>query len=55
VGGAFKTGVTYNQVELNITPYGFAGNHVDHSGEFRSDNPHRAPFWNAVLVQMKLK
>jgi hypothetical protein len=55
VGGAFKAGVTYQQIELDALPYGFSGNHVDHSGEFRSDNARRSSFWNAVLVQMNLK
>jgi hypothetical protein len=52
VGGVFSTA---KQIDLKSDPYDFAGNHVDHSGEFRSDNARRGPFWNAVLTQMKLK
>jgi hypothetical protein len=55
VGGAFKVGVIYQQVELDIAPYNFAATHKDHSGEFNSDNMNRAIFWNVVLQQMKLK
>jgi pimeloyl-ACP methyl ester carboxylesterase len=51
VGGKFSG----NQVELDTSPYNLKNNHIFHSGEFRSDNAQRAAFWNAVLVQMKLK
>jgi hypothetical protein len=52
VAGVFSTA---NQVGLNSAPYNFADNHVDHSGEFRSDNARRSTFWNEVLVKMRLK
>jgi hypothetical protein len=55
VGGAFKAGVTYKQVQLDILPYVFGADHVYHSGEYRSDNARRWQFWDQVLVQMKLK
>jgi len=55
VGGPFKVGVAYKQIDLGQLPYNFAGAHKFHSGEFRSDNAQRAAFWNAILVQMKLK
>ena len=55
VSGAFKSGIITNQIELDIAPYNFSGNPVDHSGEFRSDNARRGSFWNTVLVKMKLK
>jgi hypothetical protein len=52
VGGAFTIA---RQVELDIPPYNFGSDHIYHSGEFRSDNPRRWQFWNAVLTQMRLK
>jgi hypothetical protein len=55
VGGAFLAGINHNQVELDAAPYNFGPQHIDHSGEFRSDNPHRWQFWNEMLVKMKLK
>jgi len=55
VGGAFRTGTNYNQVELDAAPYNFGPQHIYHSGEFRSDNPQRWQFWYQVLVQMGLK
>ena len=54
VGGAFKVGLTYQQVELDITPYNFDATHKYHSGQFRSDNMSRAIFWNTVLNKMNL-
>ena len=55
VGGAFKSGITTNQIELDALPYGFGGNHVDHSGEFRSDNARRSQFWYQILHQFGIK
>jgi len=55
VGGVFKNGAVYNQVELDISPYNFDREHIYHSGEFRSDNAQRWQFWNQVLVKAKLK
>jgi hypothetical protein len=55
VGGVFKPGVAYQQVELNAAPYGFLDKHKYHSGEFRSDNAQRWQFWNQVLNQMGLQ
>ncbi len=54
VGGAFKTGVIYHQVELDADPYDFGTAHIYHSGEFRSDYAQRWQFWNEVLLQMRL-
>lgn len=51
VGGHFSG----HQIELDNPPFNFGHNHVDHSGEFRSDYARRAGFWNTVLLQMKLK
>jgi hypothetical protein len=55
VGGVFKVGANYNQVELDLPPYNFLRDHIYHSGEFRSDNAQRWQFWNQVLVKMKLR
>jgi hypothetical protein len=55
VGGTFKTGITYHQLELDVPPYNFGTQHIYHSGEFRSDNPQRWQFWDEVLFQMGLK
>jgi hypothetical protein len=55
VGGPFKVGSTFQQVELDDPPYNFGTAHKFHSGEFRSDNMQRASFWNQVLLQMQLK
>ena len=55
VGGAFKSGTNYNQVELDVAPYNFGKLHIYHSGEFRSDNAQRWLFWDEVLFQMGLK
>jgi hypothetical protein len=55
VGGQFKVGSTYNQVELDAAPYDFGTEHIYHSGEFRSDTPQMWQFWNQVLIQMNLK
>jgi hypothetical protein len=55
VGGAFKVGITYHQVELDIAPYRFDRTHKYHSAQFRSDNMSRATFWNELLVDMNLK
>jgi hypothetical protein len=52
VGGVFDTN---KQVNLANAPYDFGNTHKDHSGEFRSDNADRAPFWNKVLQEMGLK
>jgi hypothetical protein len=58
VGGAFLTGSNYNEVLLpSVWPPDNStsdlskkyGAHVWHSAEFRSDNPSRAVFWNAVM------
>ena len=54
VGGAFKLGQTYQQIELDIAPYNFDRTHKYHSGQFRSDNQSRAIFWNTLLKQIKL-
>jgi hypothetical protein len=55
VGGVFKSGATYNQVDLGAAPYNFGSAHKGHSAQFRSDNMRRAVFWNALLIQMGLK
>jgi hypothetical protein len=55
VGGVFKVGETYRQIELDIAPYNFGLEHKDHSGEFNSDNMSRSIFWNTALQQMNLK
>jgi hypothetical protein len=52
VGGAFKPGLTYQQVELDVAPYRFLNTHKYHSAEFRSDNMSRAVFWNMLLNKM---
>ena len=55
VGGAFKVGAIYQQVDLSQSPYNFSNLPKDHSGEFNSDNMNRSQLWNEVLSQMKLK
>lgn len=55
VGGAFQSGGTFNQIELDQPPYNFGGQHIYHSGEFRSDYAQRWQFWDQVLTHMKLK
>jgi hypothetical protein len=54
VGGPFKKGAVYQEIELDDSPYNFGGDHIFHSAEFRSDNAQRWQFWNQVLVQMGL-
>jgi pimeloyl-ACP methyl ester carboxylesterase len=54
VGGAFKSGATYNQVDLGAAPYSFGSAHKGHSAEFRSDNMDRAVFWHTLLDKMRL-
>ena len=51
VGGSFSTA---RQVQLDAAPYNFGTEHIYHSAEFRSDSPQIWPFWNQVLVQMRL-
>ena len=55
VGGQFRTGLIYNQLDLSGSPYNFSTQHKYHSGQFRSDNMDRAVFWNQLLIQMGLK
>jgi hypothetical protein len=58
VGGVFKVGSTYKQVNLpSVWPPDAGGYsaHVWHSAEFRSDTPQRWLFWDTFLVQMGLK
>jgi hypothetical protein len=57
VGGAFTTArqISLPTVWPPDTSGGNYGAHVWHSAEFRSDNPQRWQFWNAVLTQMNLK
>ena len=55
VGGVFKVGGAYNQIELDVAPYNFGPQHIYHSGEFRSDNAQRWQFWYQTLHQMGLK
>jgi hypothetical protein len=52
VGGVFTTA---QQIELDNPPYNFGNNHIQHSGEFRSDYAQRWLFWNQVLIRMRLK
>lgn len=54
VGGVFKVGQTYRQIDLNAAPYGFGAAHKGHSAQFRSDNMSRAVFWNTLIDQMGL-
>ena len=54
VGGAFKSGATYNQVDLGAAPYNFGSAHKGHSAQFRSDNMNRAVFWHTTLDKMRL-
>jgi hypothetical protein len=55
VGGVFKPGLSYQQIDLRQSPYGFDREHKYHSGQFRSDNISRAVFWDILLKQMSLK
>lgn len=55
VGGVFKKGIAYQQIDLSQSPFNFENQHKDHSGEFNWDNMNRYQFWNEVLSQMKLK
>jgi hypothetical protein len=60
VGGVFKPGVTYQQVDLISvwppdTSGGNYGAHRWHSAEFRSDSAQRWQFWNEVLNRMGLQ
>ncbi len=52
VAGAFTLSA---QVNLDIAPYNFGDLHKGHSGEFRSTNMERWPFWEQVLFTMGLK
>lgn len=52
LGGVF---LTQGQVELDAAPYNFGSQHRYHSGQFRSDNMSRAPFWEQLLISMALK
>jgi hypothetical protein len=60
VGGVFKSGSTYQEVNLlNVWPFDTHLNHdysehVWHSAEFRSDNMSRAVFWNTLLKKCSL-
>jgi hypothetical protein len=54
VGGVFKVGQTYRQIDLNAAPYDFGAAHKGHSAQFRSDNMSRAVFWNTLIDQMGL-
>lgn len=55
VGGVFKPGATYQQIDLNGSTYNFGPAHKGHSAQFRSDNITRAVFWDTLLKQMRLK
>jgi hypothetical protein len=55
VGGPFRVGSTFNEVDLSLPPFNFGATHKDHSGEFRSNNARRWQFWEEVLIQMHLK
>jgi hypothetical protein len=54
VGGVFKVGSVFEQVELDSSPYNFGSQHLYHSIEFRLDNPQNFLFWNTLLSEMKL-
>jgi hypothetical protein len=54
VGGAFKVGAVYNQLDLFAAPYNFGRLHVGHSLQFRLDYPQSTLFWNTLLSKMKL-
>ena len=43
------------QVNMDIAPHSFGELHKGHSGEFRSTNMERWPFWEQVLFTMGLK
>ena len=51
LGGVFRP---LREIDLSQAPYNFGTTHKYHSGEFRSDNASRAPFWNAVLQRMNI-
>ncbi|HEV2691836.1 MAG TPA: hypothetical protein VG347_02970 [Verrucomicrobiae bacterium] len=55
VGGVFKVGGVYQQIDLKQLPYNFDKEHKFHSGQFRSDNTQRWQFWQTTLVQMGLR
>jgi len=52
VAGPFQTAL---EVNLTAPPYGYDNTHKSHSGEFRSNNMKRAPFWDTLLRRMQLK
>jgi len=61
VGGAFKKGSSYQEVDLPSvwpadthphSPGNLYTAHVWHSAQFRSDNMSRAVFWNTLMEQM---
>lgn len=52
VAGSFTLSA---QVDLDAAPYSFGELHKGHSGEFRSTNMDRWPFWERVLFTMGLK
>jgi hypothetical protein len=47
-GGVFQTS---QQINLN-TAYAFGAAHKGHSGQFRSTNMKRAPFWTALCDKL---
>jgi len=53
VSGAFKVGLTFQQVDLGVT-FGFGNTHADHSAEFNSDNMNRAAFWDTLLNKIHI-
>jgi hypothetical protein len=55
VGGPFKVGQNYQQVELDAPPFDFGPQHLYHSVEFRLDNGQNSLFWGELLSEMKLK
>ncbi len=52
LGGLFNPAL---QVDLQLPPYNYGNTHKYHSGEFRSDNMQRWPFWNQLLKTDGLK
>lgn len=54
VGGAFKVGSAFQQIDLAGSPYVFGSAHKGHSAQFRSDNMLRWYFWEHLMLAYNL-
>lgn len=54
VGGPFKPAASYEQLDLDASPYAFGSAHKGHSGQFRSNVIKRWQFWRTVIQRLDL-